>query len=44
MNNQNNFILDAIDDPELGERIDMGKREPVLALRHAGGRAARAPR
>lgn len=26
MSNQDNFILDGIDDPELGERIDLGKR------------------
>jgi hypothetical protein len=42
MNNQDNFILDSIDDPELVERIDQGKRNlfaryaaPAIALSSA---------
>jgi hypothetical protein len=42
MNSQDNFILDGIDDPELGERIDAGKRNlfarfamPAVALSSA---------
>jgi len=42
MSNSNDFILDAIDEPELGERIDMGKRNlfaryamPAVALSSA---------
>ena len=42
MSNQTDFILDTIDDPQLGERIDMGKRSlfsryamPAVALSSA---------